>query len=346
MKKITVITITILFIITNLSFAETDTTKTKKLTYNFQIAPSIGHHFGKTEYILDASYALPDTLGIYNTYRIKSQLEFPLDVFTVGFDLNLSPDTPEKKWSVEAGFYTNFNDPGGIMKDSDWLGIERHIDFTKFSYTESKTKMRMYVFNTAFSHHLTKFQGMNISFTGGFRYQTIKQDIMGLDGWQSQLDTLNLILLPPVSFSLDDNLQVGYYEITFKQILLGLTTELYNTGKFTARLKTLYAPVYFDDFDDHILRHKTSTSDGDGSGFIASADFSYRLPNHSKSKNTFISGSFEILTLNANALQEQRWYGDDPATPGEDDTGNIQRGIPHEINSTQFNFGLKVGLTF
>ena len=127
------------------------------------------------------------------------------------------------------------------------------------------------------------------------------------------------------------------------QIGFLLTTDL--NSKLNAGLKTVLVPVWFDDVDDHVLRNKLSTADGSGIGFIGALNARYHLPMSGQNVKTYLDFFVEYTTLSASGDQVQSWYGDDPISE-VDDTGTSIGGIPHDINSTQYNIGVRLGLTF
>ncbi|MFQ5453792.1 MAG: omptin family outer membrane protease [Candidatus Zixiibacteriota bacterium] len=316
----------------------------------FSAAPSFGYNFGKTEYILEVRGTLDSLLGSPRTYTIKSQLEYPLDVAMAGFNLHLFPVNDHSLWSVTAGIFTNLNNPGGIMKDSDWQELNGFFDLTKFSYTESKAEMSSFVLNLEASYRIIKFQPVSVSLLAGLRYQKIKQDVIGYEGWQRPFDSSLFVLKDPVTIS--GSGKVLYYEITFKQPQIGLLTKLDFNSYFFIDIKTVYTPVFYNDLDDHILRNKLSISDGSGNGFIASVTTNYQFRTNKKVR-PFIGFTTEIITLSASGSQVQKWYDDETYTDPNTNNpviivpkGTAIGGIPHEITNTQYRISFKAGFIF
>ncbi len=323
-------------------------------TVELSISPSVGYNFGETDYVMDIlTYIqdengdlLEDDDGNPLLYQLKSQLEYPLDVAMGGVTFRLAPTVDPSLWSVEAGIYTSLNNPGGVMKDSDWDGISGYYDLTKWSYTESSVDtMKLFRFDIQATRRILSPGKLRVALLAGFRYQKIEQKLFGVEGWQIDFDTTSMTFDEPVSFNLYQNQNVLYYEIELMMPQIGLLLTADLSPKLNAGLKTVLAPVWFDDVDDHVLRDKLSTADGNGIGFIGALNARYDLPASGQFFKPFLDFFVEYMTLSASGDQVQEWYGDDPISEA-DDTGTSIGGIPHDITSTQYNIGVRLGLTF
>ncbi|KAA3636853.1 MAG: omptin family outer membrane protease [Calditrichaeota bacterium] len=318
----------------------------------FSAAPEISLLNGETEYELDINFSYIDTSVSPNvgvTYRLTSLLEFPLDVVVGGFTFQLAPEEDLSKWTIHGGVFTSFTDPGGKMFDTDWEGASPYYDYTKWSYTESDAEMSMTLLDLDFTFRLAQNEKVTLSALLGGRYQKIKQDVIGLGGWQIAYDdTLyysnpnNLITINEENYK---NMRVGYYEVTYKHFKFGLLTEYRFSPKLTGKLKTVFSPLRFDDYDDHILRFKESTADGDGNSFIGDFQLRYNINRADIKDKLFVELGASFVKLKATGPQTQSWYGDDGATP-EDDTGEMISGIPHTVRSTQTKINFRLGLYF
>jgi hypothetical protein len=314
----------------------------------FTVDPFISHNFGYTEYVMEISgyLATPTDTG---PYFLSSKLEFPLDAIMLGAKIGLhSTKETLYAWSIEAGYFTNLDDPGGAMKDHDWETVKRVIggdtvyywgQVEKFSYTESSAKMKTTQLTLdAFLCVLHK-SNFSLDLWGGFRYQKIEQDITGYKGWwlwrdSSVADTVPQSGTEPALF----------YRVTYKSPHLGLRSNIKLTPKVGFTAQAAFAPVWVSDFDNHLLRFKKASADITGSGVNSGASIHLNLGNGPKLKPLIILTS-ELVYFHASGNQTQEWYGDDPMTE-EDDTGYVRPGIPHEINTFQLNVGLRVGLIF
>ena len=315
----------------------------------FSVAPEFGMISGTTEYELDIEFNFIDTTGSTPAnvaWRLTSLLEFPLDTKIGGLTFKLNPELYKTSWAVSGGYYTSFTNPTEKMLDSDWEGESPGFPYTKWSYTESDAELKMNIAELDVSYCFYQREKITFSMLLGGRYQKIENDVIGIDGWQRPFDSVNYEFSDPIYFTLYQDTLVGTYEITFKQIKIGVVTDLQLSEKLSSRIQTAFAPVFFKDIDDHILRNKLSTADGDGKGFIGSLDLKYDFIQNDKLSNMFILLSSSFNYMNAKGSQTQEWYGDDQATPGVDDTGEIIRGIPHSIKSRQFKIGLRFGMTF
>ncbi len=345
MKKHIILSVILTLMAFQLSFAE------KKV--QLSLAPTLGHGFGETEYILNfRSYVLDadgeilvDASGHPIIYEVKSLLEFPMDVIFVGASLLLEPVQDKTLWSVEVGVYTSVNDPGGVVTDSDWDSATSLWDMTKWSYTESDATMSSLRLNIEVTRRLLTEGKLRISALAGLRYQKIEHDIYGYDGWYRLLDTISYVYSSETYVQSGSGL-VGHYEVTYKQPQIGLLTTAELSPDMTLKLKTAFTPVWFDDYDDHILRMKESTADGDGTGFEASLRARVKFSSFQAPLRPYLDIFADYMTLNATGYQTQTWYGDDGATPDFDDTGQSVSNIYHEVNSTQYNIGFRLGLLF
>ena len=319
----------------------------------FSAAPEISLLNGETEYELDINFSeIDDTLFSVPTavtYRLTSLLEFPMDVIVGGFTFQLEPEEDPSKWNIHGGVFSSFTDPGGKMYDTDWTGLTPLYPYTKWSYTESDAQMSMIQLDLDFTFRLVQKERLTLSALLGGRYQKIKQDVIGLGGWQIGYDE-NLYYGNPDSLkilpaSVYGNQRVGYYEVTYKHLKIGFLTEYQFTPKLKGKLSTTFAPLRFDDFDDHILRFKESTADGDGNAFLGDFQLRYNFNRANIKDKLFVELGASYVKLKATGPQTQSWYGDDGATP-EDDTGEMISGIPHTVRSTQTKINFRLGMYF
>jgi len=299
----------------------------------FTVTPQLSQNFGLTEYIMDIS--LPYNEGIY---VLKSQLEFPLDVVMAGVTVGLhSTRDTLYAWSLEGGYFSNIDNPGGVMKDHDWETDTTTWRVEKFSYTESRAEMKSTLITVEGYLRVLQRQHFGLDLWGGFRYQKIEQDIIGYDGWQIDTNGVRHTV---------SGIEKGiYYKVTYKSPHLGLRSNIRLRHHTVISAKAAFALVWASDFDDHLLRNKTATADITGKGFISGVSIRHQMPRTGKIQPFFELAS-EFAYHHASGIQTQSWYGDDPITPDVDDTGTILLGIPHEINSRQVSVGLRLGLGF
>lgn len=299
--------------------------QTKPYSLNFK--PYFGINSGKTEYIMK----LKDTQGNF----VKSQLEFPLDQTMFGGDVELKflPGT-QKEWAFKFGYYTNISDPTGKMFDHDWWNIRTGLD-EKISYTESDVEGKNSILLVEIDKLILIGSKGSLSLSGGFRHQKIDQEIYGFDGWWLDENGIKHDVSDPYINGLS-------YEITYNLPNVGFRINYFLNQELTFTTRMAYTRAIISDFDDHILRFKTTESDIKGNGLLA--DFAVRLDlGPIPVKGLFVELDGNLTYINASGTSTQSWYGDDPAGEG-DETGQVFTDIPHEINTTQFRFGIVVGL--
>jgi hypothetical protein len=300
----------------------------------FELSADIGYTFGETEYIYDQTFA---DLG--RDVRLKSQLEFPLDAPLIGVRGQLGTRWHGRPFVGELTVHTNLADPSGMMYDHDWIwGL---VGFNgKFSYTESNVTGNLWQLGVAASWHLAESERAGFGPHAGYRYQRISQDVIDFTGWQIDIERPPY---QPQPLSADT---LGIvYRVTYHMIVLGADTRLRLVGDLHATLRGALVPFHFSDFDDHVLRFKTAEASGWGLGGLVQLGTSWPLGNPSRRVRPVVAARFDLLALAADGPQTQTWYGDDPASEG-DDTGTTITDLPHEVNSTQYHLMLGVGAAF
>jgi hypothetical protein len=124
--------------------------------------------------------------------------------------------------------------------------------------------------------------------------------------------------------------------------------------------------VHAEDIDDHLLRFKLSTADGDGYGVLGRVGITLELPKQTSGLQPFMGFDVDFMSVKVDGTQVQEWYEDelgyvyDQATGDpiiDPETGQPQQevlaargtritGIPHEFCSTQLSLALRFGFTF
>ena len=303
---------------------------------NFIVKPSFWQMSGETEY--DFNITFPEILPSGDTadYAIRSLLEFPLDVNIVGGSIGIMKSNEEKTfWTLELGLYTSLGDPSGLMKDHDWITDPGVFD-GKFSYTESDAKMKMVMFDLEGTALIFNFGGASISILGGYRYQKIEQEIIGFSGWY-------------IDSNLTRQLQAGTepaidYWITYKGPKFGLSFQREFSSKVQLNLKSAFTMVWAEDFDDHLLRGFHTFADGTGTGILTGGNIRWDFNNQISGSHPFVElrASYDYLSVDATQTREQ--YAD--GGPNEFPVGTSFGGLPHDLKSSQFRFGVNLGLIF
>ncbi len=321
-------------------------TATASDKFTISISPIMEQSYGSTDYELDLQFFDYDSDSIIVLRRIISLLEFPLDITQGGFNLSInSAITQDKFWFAELQFLSGLTNPTKLMKDHDWDKAVGRFD-TKFSYTESKPKNSSITIILEAGKEIFSIGKIRNGILLGLRYQKINQDIDNFDGWQKRFDPIAYNWVDSSDFENDTLALALTYEVSYLRPEFGIISLVDLSNSIRLSLKSAYTPVFAKDEDDHILRKKLSISKGNGNGFISNFKIEF-LPKTSPKKTVpFISFYSEYSYLNVKTNQTQTWYGDDPASPGIDDTGTEISGVPHEIESTQIKIGLQLGFRF
>lgn len=314
---------------------------------DFSFNSSISKLSGQTEYELNVAFK--DSLIGYPLVdrKIRSLLEFPLNstIGTFGIAINNRGDST-KKWVISLDVSRNFNDPTKVMKDSDWDEISGFFPMTQFSYTESIPTMKFTEFHFKSQFQFTKNTNSYLYILIGMKYQEIQQSIDNFTGWYRPGDPNTITYLPPVTIDSVVDTPALYYKVKYKTPYIGLGLKKKFGNSTSLDFSASYSLVMSSDFDDHLLRFKTSESRGNGSGYFLSGKGKILIMKIGNSKKIFFEPTFEYAKYEIKTLQTQVWYGNDPATGSFDDTGGFVGKIPLAIRSNQTKIGLNIQLTF
>jgi hypothetical protein len=271
----------------------------------------------------------------------KSNLEFPVDVYLAAFSAGIGGTVRKgKPWSVTLGLRHNLNDPSGPMTDKDWLEIPEYSIQKTFSYTESEAGLRALIIDVNARCTLFVHPDFTIDAMLGYRHQHFAYELFGVKGWQ--LDEF----LHRVEFDEFSGVNVLDYEVTHRIPYLGVAAEIGDPTSFSLRGEFAYSPVASaEDFDDHILRNKSARTKAKGTAVIASARTIWALPWGTGTCWHAVVGG-ELATMSTRGDQTQSWYGDDPASPDEDDTGLVLAGIDNKITGTIYSVNAAIGCRF
>lgn len=314
-------------------------------TIQTTVSPEFGSMGGTTEYDMDIEFNYIDTTGVIPTsvrWKLRSLLEFPLDVYFGGLSAHFNSIEDPNRWKFHLKYLTNLNNPDGSMVDSDWEEVSNQFPYTKFSETNSNSKIKLSYLEAEFQFSIVEKRNFVLSLFAGGSYQKLENDIIGLEGWQRQYDTVSNTYGDQFYFDVYQDSLVGTYEQTVKQIRIGLISDINLSQQLSSQIKFGFAPAFYKDIDDHVLRFKLSDSDGDGKGIYSGFSLQYNM---SQSGFSFIRLNSTYTYFTAHGSQTQTWYADDPASP-EDDTGESYSGLPHTVRTKQYTIGLEAGYTF
>ncbi len=314
----------------------------QKFEWNF--SPILQKSWGHTEYELDIEFLTYDPDSVIISRQIISILDFPLDMFIAGAELEINSfDTSKNFWYVKAVGTINLTSPNESMTDTDWDKVLGRFD-TKFSYTESNAELSGLNLKIEAARDMFQLWGMKIGILIGINYQNLKFDINDYSGWQKPFDPINFVYTD--SILIDSVIPALTYDIIYTTPYVGLISHNKLNKNSSLNLKAALQSVLVKDEDNHLLRKKISTSSGSGLGFLGGIDLKLKLANSNSSLQPFVkfSGEFNLMKVETNQIQT--WYGDDPATPDEDDTGEVSDPLPHIIRSQQISAGIQFGFSF
>jgi hypothetical protein len=288
-------------------------------------------NIGDTRYLMEEPATPP--------YGGSSELIFPLNTLVEGVRLRYEPASRTRKhWSLEGSFYTNLINPIGLMKDYDWW-MYSGSPKVPFSYTESSAVMRWYLASLETQFELGSGGWGKFLLAFGYRFQFIKQVIVGFKGWTLD-DNLDGVLEPytPVQ----DSRHGLDYQIIYNIVTAGLAPILTPIPEISVTAEAGLALAYVSDRDDHVLRYKLSTASGLGYGGYAGLEVRYTWDTANPRLRPFIALSGSALGLRVKTSQTQTYYqGATEAPPGTTMTG-----IDHRISTRQYRAAFILGLQF
>lgn len=264
-----------------------------------------------------------------------SRLDWPMDMQLASFGYSASyRGIIELDLALHASPWMR---SGNSMEDFDWLdetyypGRQVHggIDVYSESVIDSQAlifdaTLRTYPLSISFASAglLVGYHNQQMDFRA---YDTSQ---VGFGSWQDQ----TVSVTGPTSTY---NVKYSFYEI-------GLTGRLH-AGK-TLRVTVDASAIPYaeaSDEDNHLRRLRTSQTEATGYGGMLSLSMQYAL-----NKKWFVSSSCSRVHISTDGHQRQYWYGNDPATPGYDDTGQELSGIDAEIIQDSFIAGIGIGCSF
>jgi len=302
------------------------------------IVPEFGYNIGVTDYFMDIPAGVVDDREV----RLKSKLEFPLGAIAAGGRFGIEKnDDFGLDLSADAGVYFDFNDPSGKMVDDDWLAVENSADF-KFSHTKSDVEMDYLRIDVNAQKRFLSLNKSGLYITAGYIYERIEQDIFGYDGWQIDLNDPDL----ERQYIFNESIHALYYWVIYHMPSVGVNYRLNLSSISNLTINTSGMWVFVEDFDDHLLRNKTAVADGSGPGIKLGLNYRLQPGQQAQKMKLFFDFGGQYLYTSIDTDQTQSWYGDDPATPGQNETGQSFSGIPHEISLSQLNLFIRVGFAF
>jgi hypothetical protein len=238
-----------------------------------------------------------------------SKLEWPIDARTIGIRLGLSAhDIFEAEFNIAATPWVSNHNP---MMDFDYLdekGTQTHDGVDIYSESDLDSKVLAVVLNTRIFPLRTRF--ISAGFTAGYQfeefdYRAYNTHQIGYGPWQNQAGKLS----GPTSI----------YTVNYNIFSLGLALKSRIDDTLIITLEASALPyVYAKDEDEHLRRNRVSYTTTSGSGYQTSFSSLFKI-----SGNWFISSGYSFTRIDTKGHMDQYWYGDDPATSGNDTGSGI-----------------------
>lgn len=315
--------------------------------FKWEGSPVLLFNSGKTDYTIEfVTFAVSadglDTILVGG----RSQLEFPVDATLGGFELVGETKTASGKvLTFNGSAIMNVTDPSEKMLDHDWWFNPEGTESFKWSYTESRAKLKYLLLKLEVAMSVIQRPKVQLAAMAGFHYNRMEFDVMGYDGWQIGSDGL------AHDVNMTSSRKAGYYKATYKLPQVGVRATLTPSWQISMVAQMAVGRLMASDFDDHVLRGKTAEASTTGWAFLSRAGGRLLLTQHG-SVRPFFSAQFEYVRHNASGTQTQTWYRDeiyyDPDT-GEEQIvrkGTTISGIDYETSTNQLRFGFGFGLAF
>jgi hypothetical protein len=181
-----------------------------------------------------------------------------------------------------------------------WLQVPE----TKFSYTRSNTRDRTSLFAELDAALALRADGA-VELDFGYRHHFYRAKAAGLEGWQFDMNGDPQPVAAPPNFvggTVTIHQLIPYFGIAYVPL----------AGRFTLRTTARLEGLYHHSVDDHQYRNKRGISTGGGLGFDLAVAPSLAL---SRGIRVGLRFEAELLWLLDGSLH-QRFYADDPSTPG------------------------------
>ncbi len=293
------------------------------------VEPFLFRGFGSTLFRLELEVPLSgtgaDTLPD-NVKRLgQSELEYPLDVFSVGLRYrHESVITEGRSVGVGLSAWINLSDPSSKMKDTDWMGSRATSGggtatvLFKFSETESRAELRGYGGEAGLDIGSYTLFRKPVRYGLAVRAERFDYRMFGVKGTQFPDGS-------PVQVDQFPGQLVLTYGLI--RIVPRLTADFRLAGNdaVTWNLLISGAPAFAFDHDDHVLRKKES--DTFASGFEAGAltGLEFRLSDRASAV-----AALDVAYLRTKGDMDQHFYGDDPFT-SNDETGTRYKNVVNRI---------------
>ena len=168
----------------------------------------------------------------------------------------------------------------------------------------------------------------------------------GVDGWQTDFYGEDA----PYHFDTYHDELVLTYDATYSALYAGTKiSRNFEKQGIELNVKLKLSPIATaKDLDDHVLRFKTAESElQNGLFYDFAGEIAYLFPFtifNGRKIRFKIGGNIAHFELEGS--QTQKFYGDDPGTPDEDETGMIIDGIPLNLKFDKSNIWTAINFEF
>jgi hypothetical protein len=264
-----------------------------------------------------------------------SRLKWPIDVKTTGLGLDLGLlDCMDLDLSVVAEPWGGGNSP---MLDCDYLdeaeypGRQPHAGVDISSTTELDSKaLVMAVSSRIFP---VRSGALSAGISLGYRHE--EYDYRGFNTSQTGHG-------PWASSTVVVNGPTTLYSVDYEIFSAGLALRAAVEDSIEIIVEAAVLPyVCASDEDDHLRRNRVSRTSTTGNGYQTSVRGAFAVTEH-----WGLASECAFARIDTDGHQTQYWYGDDPATPGFNDTGYSLSGIDAELDLKTFRVALGVERRF
>lgn len=224
-----------------------------------------------------------------------------------------------------------------VMKDFDYLdeaqfqGRLPHdgVDI----YSETPVDSKALVVSVGTRVYPLRTRHFSAGLSAGYRYE--EYDYRGYNthqtGYGSWQDQSNWVTGPST-----------FYSVQYDIYSAGVALKAHVEDTVILTFEALALPlVYSSDEDEHLRRNRVTFTSTTGSGYQTSLRGLFHL-----SRRWTIGSGCTYTRIETDGDQRQYWYGDDPATPGFDDTGYRLSGIDAQARQENVRFTLGASCVF
>lgn len=299
------------------------------------LEPTFSRGYGSTLFRMQATV---DRNGSQELF-IRSELEFPLDVFLAGLKARQEYGSRDRFLAgISFSAFRNFSDPDDPMLDSDWLGTRTSggtDNLFKFSYTESESKLLWYGGEAGFDVGWRGLWRNRLRFGLSVRFDRFELEMFGAEGWQQEPGNARQAIS-----AYRDSLVLTY---ALTRLVPRWQAEM-EAARWRGgwwKVKVSLSPVAMAwDRDDHVLRNKRMHTFAQG--IEVGGATSLRMP---LSRRLYLSAAADLYWFQTRGDMEQYWYADDPFSP-DDEAGLRVGGIDNTLMGLSGTFALGIGAGF